>query len=232
MQAKKTVLAMALSLGTLPLWTPAWAKDHPPALPAEPLGAASTRIFAAQVAAARQDHFVFYECEWKANSAKLGPAGEAHLEKVAAVLGRTGYPVIIEAHPQAALNQQRRAVIVASLLAAGITDADKRVVVGRPWAEGLYGEEAIPLYPQMLFSRYTLGGLGGAGFLGRGFGLGGLGLGGFGLGGFGGTGFGSGRFLGTGFGLGGFGLGGFGLGGFGGFGGAGSAPPGYRGLGY
>lgn len=231
MEAKKTVLAMALTLGTLPAWTPAWAKDHPPALPVEPLGAASYRIFGAQVAAARQDHFVFYECEWKANSAKLGPAGEAHLQKVAMVLGRTAYPVIIEAHPQAALNLQRRAVIVASLLAAGIADAERRVVVGRPWAEGLYGEEAVPLYPQMLTSRYNQGGAGGAGMMGRNFGLGGFGLGGFGGGGFGGAGFGRGFGLG-GFGLGGFGMGGFGLGGVGGAGGAGMAPPGYRGLGY
>jgi hypothetical protein len=231
MEAKKTVLAMALTLGTLPGWAPLWAKDHPPALPVEPLGTASHRIFGAQVAAARQDHFVFYECEWKANSAKLGPAGEAHLQKVAMVLGRTSYPVIIEAHPQAPLNQQRRAVMVASLLAAGVTDAERRVVVGRPLAEGLYGEEAIPLYPQMLMSRYSQGGMGGGGMMGRNFGLGGFGMGGFGNGGFGLGGFGLGGF-GRGFGMG--GLGGFGLGGFGlgGAGGAGMAPSGYRGLGY
>jgi hypothetical protein len=227
MKAKKTLLAVALSLGALP----AWAKDHPPALPAEPLGAASHRIFAAQVAAARQDHFVFYECEWKAGTARLGPAGLAHLEKVAQVISNTGYPVIIEGHPEAILNDQRRAVIVASLTAAGVTDAERRVVVGRPPAEGLYGEEAIPLYPQMLLSRYTGGfaggGLMGMGMFGRGWGMGGFGMGGFGMGGMG--------MFGRGFGLGGFGLGGlggWGMGGWGGAGAGGMAPPGYRGLGY
>jgi hypothetical protein len=205
------------------------AGDHPPAVSPEPLGAAMHRIFNAQNIAAGQDHFTFYECEWLNNSARLGPAGNAHLDQVVRCLAQTRYPVVIEPNPDPNLNGVRRDVIVNALLAAGVLDARDRVITARPLAEGLYGEEAVPIYPLMITTRFRNNGL--LGGVGRGFG------------GFGGTGafggFGVGGGLGFGLGVGGVGYGGYGGGGFfgGGLGYGGGYPAttptqGYRGLGY
>ncbi|NBO93441.1 MAG: hypothetical protein EBV06_14185 [Planctomycetia bacterium] len=221
MTRSKSLLTLALMMGS----GSAWGMEFPPTMQVEPLGVASTRIFSAQVEAARQDHYVFYELEWKAGTTILGPAGAAHLDRVSKLLGKTRYPVILEMSPDANLNLARRDVIVNALAAAGIPNAPQRVVVGRPPAEGLYGEESIPIYPMMIASRFTNRGMGNRGMGGMGMGGYGMGMGGYGMGGFGLGGMGMG-----GFGLGGYGLGAFGLGGYGGGGTAG--PSGYRGLGY
>src|SRR5262245_37094570 len=102
-RAARTALTMA-ALAVLPGVRTARAGDHPPAISPEPLGAAMHRIFAAQAAAAGQDHFVFYELEWLKNSTTLGPAGRIHLDRVVRYLSQTRYPVIIEPNPDSALN--------------------------------------------------------------------------------------------------------------------------------
>lgn len=209
-------LAAALAAGT--------GQAVNPATMPEPLGASVKRYFHAQAAAAAQDHFTFYELEWLAGTAKLGPAGSAHLERVAKVVNDTTYQVILEANPDGALNLARRRFVVGFLLANGVTDADARVVIGRPYAEGLYGEEAVPIYPLMITTRFRNIGRNGRGFGSSamgGFGMGGFGMGGFGMGGFGMGGMGG--FGGMPFGGYGFGLGGYG---------PTTTAPGYRGLGY
>jgi len=205
--------ALAAVLGA----SPARAGDHPPATTPEPLGAAVHRFFQAQVDVAGQDRFTFYELEWLGHTAHLGPFGQGHLARVMRELPYFKYPVILEPHPDPIVNQTRRDLVVSALLKAGVADAPVRVVLGPPIAEGLYGEEAVPIYPMMISTRFRYGGFGVGGFGGLGaFGLGGFGLGGFGLGGFG-------------YGLSGLGLGGWGLGGSG-MGPASSQ--GFRGLGY
>lgn len=194
-----------------------------PATVPEDLGAATHRIFQAQVDKAGQDAFVIYENEWRGNTTELGPSGRFHLVRMMRRLQQTTYPVVIQIHPDDAVNQARRNFVVNTLLQAGIGDAENRVVVGPPAAEGLYGEEAVMLYPLFLTSRFwgTMGGgWGGMGMMGGGFGgmgrWGGMGM----MGGWGG-GWGGG-FGGWGGGFGGWG-GGWGGGGYGGT---------YRGLGY
>jgi hypothetical protein len=220
--------ALAAVLGA----SPARAGDHPPATTPEPLGAAVHRFFQAQVDVAGQDRFTFYELEWLGHTAHLGPFGQGHLARVIRDLPYVKYPIILEPHPDMIVNKTRHDLLVSALLKACVADAPVRVVLGPPIAEGLYGEEAVPIYAMMISTRIRYGGFGSGGFGGLGaFGLGGFGLGGFGLGGFGLGGFGLG-----GFGLGGFGYGlsGLGLGGWG-LGGSGMGPAssqGFRGLGY
>lgn len=193
------------------------------------LGGAMHRILGAQVERGRADHFVIYDNEWLGDSATPGPFGRGHLERIAKRVGETSYPVVVVPTGNPAIDAPRRRVVVTRLALAGLTDADQRVVLGYSEAEGLYGEEAVMLYPLMLSARFRgagfgrgIGGLGGfGGGLGGGFGLGGLGggfgLGGLGLGAYGAFGYAM-PFNG--------GFGGIGLGGIGGYGG------GYRGLGY
>jgi hypothetical protein len=163
---------------------------------------------------AELDDFVLYYNEFKDSEPVLGPFGRRHLAQIIARLPTVPFPVVIQPtpdhlkatntpyHPEdkdidpRQLDQARRKAVVDLLCQAKIPNAEERVVVGIPTAEGLFGEEGERIYPMMLQNQ--LGGFGG-GFGAYG-GLGGFGGGFGGLGGFGG-GFGGG-FLG---GLGGFG---------------------------
>lgn len=155
---------------------------------------------------AEVDDFVIYYNEWRDGTPELGPFGRPHMAQIIARLPTVPFPVIIQPEedrekPPAqlkALDELRKAAVIEMLCKAQIPDAQSRVVIGHPTAEGLFGDEGEYIYPQMIRNRFggLGGGYGGGGY--GGFGFGGLG----GLGGFGGLG----------------GIGGFG-GGFGGFGG-------------
>jgi hypothetical protein len=178
------------------------------AIPSPP-GTYLNELRTRQATKAEYDDFVIYHHEWYLGGEELGPYGKYHLGQIARRLPVSpGFPVVLEpVRGQDALNENRRRLVVNWLAGAGIADAAQRVIVGYPGAEGLYGEEAPPIYIRMLqrnqFNQGFGNGFGGFGGLGGGFGN---------FGGFGGFG---------GFGLGGGGFGGFGggLGGFGGFGG-------------
>jgi hypothetical protein len=213
-------LAFGALLLTLLGGIEAWAGEKEPANTPLPLGESIHRFFRTQADLAGADQFVFYELEWVKNSTSLGPAGRRHLERVARKLSMVGYPVLIEASSNLVVDQARRATLVTVLASAGIPNAEARVLIGQPVAEGLYGEEAVPLYPALITTRFrTNRGIGGGAY-------GGLGAyGAFGAGGIGGYGAGA------------YGAGGYGLGGYGGYG-YGATPAvttpatGYRGLGY
>ncbi|MCS6977851.1 MAG: hypothetical protein NZM31_12715 [Gemmatales bacterium] len=172
----------------------------PPGAQPAPNGTYVQRFRDVQAAKAEADDFVIYKYEWSYGTAELGPFGQYHVNEMVKRLPFVPFPVLIQAHTtDGELNQRRREYVVRLLEMNGIADAEQRVVLGFPEAEGLYGEEAPRIYGMMLMPQTGMfGGLGG-------FGLGGWG--GFGgLGGFG--------FPGWGGGFGGF----FGFPGFGGFG--------------
>jgi hypothetical protein len=140
------------------------------------------------------EHEFEYEQEHGMNRVHLNLNGQDHLKQVAArICGGTPYPVVIErsrtsvypyhkyhypVHPNAELDERRRAVLIRGLKALGVPDAESRVVVSPPFPEGLPGPQA-----ERAYYRTTMGAMGG-GFGGFGGGFGGLGGGGFG--GFGG----------------------------------------------
>ncbi|MGF1582517.1 MAG: hypothetical protein ACFCD0_24600 [Gemmataceae bacterium] len=178
---------------------------RPGALPAPP-GYYMKAHRAAAASEADQDDFVIYTYEWVDESLDLGPFGQRHIAQIArAIKHGATWPVIVAPFQECPkLTEPRRAKVVQLLANMGIPDANTRVRVAYPLAEGLYGDEAEFTYPRMISPQNGFGnGLGG---FGNGFGGFGGGLGGFGSG-FGGFGGGLGGFGG--------GLGGFG-GGFGG----------------
>ncbi len=181
--------------------------DVPPGSLPEPLGTFSNELLCRQAAKGEADQFVIYYNEWLDYDTVLGPFGSDHFARIVARLPLVPLPVVLQPEPdKPELNTRRHAALVAALTQARIPDADKRVIVGTPWAEGLFGEESQRAYAPIP----TGGGNGNA----NGFGGGRNGFGGgFNGGGFG-NGFGGG--FGNGFGGGGFGGGGFGGGGFGG----------------
>jgi len=151
----------------------------------------------AQMERADAGKFVINQCEWLAGGTTLGPEGSQHILKIAKTVGDTPFPIIVSRSDDEQLNETRRQRIVEQLLVAGLTDADQRVFVDRPEAEGLYGPEASRYgsMRQLGINGGMMGGMGG----GMGGGMMGGGMGGMG-GGFGG---------GMGGGMGGMGGGGF-----------------------
>lgn len=183
---------------------PWWVDNHatiPKGAITPPYGTHYSEVFAGQAQRAKADRFVVYKHEWYLGGTRPGPAGRRHFTKIAETLGPCGPPVVIQpvdpeelddASPEEAfkLNEERRQQLVEFLMARGDPNADARVVIGYPTAEGLYG------IPANLIGQRYLYGQGGAG-LGLGGGLGGGGFGGGGGGGgFGGGGLGGG--IGTG----------------------------------
>ncbi len=156
--------------------------------PAASPGHAVRQWQAAQAEAADIDHFVIYRHEWLQGGTTLGPYGRYHLQEINKRLRHVPYPVLIQVDPDEHLNVARRLGVVSFLLEQGVSDAEQRVVVGFPQAEGLYADEAARIFLQ----GYQGSGAGGFGGLG---GTGGVTGGSLSTGGLGtsfGTGFGGG----------------------------------------
>jgi hypothetical protein len=171
------------------------AQVPPGSLPAQ-LGSSVRAFHKVQKENADLDKYVVYLHEWYQNGTEVGPWGRNHLVLIAKRLPAVTVPVIVQASPDAQLNEIRRQRIVDILQKIGVPgDVDSRVVVGFPEALDLDGNIAPIIYYQSLIpGQYQNNGYGGSGygnFGGGGFGgLGGFGAG-FGAGGFGG-GFGGG----------------------------------------
>ena len=161
------------------------------------LGTQSDDIWRMQEENAEAAKFIVYDHEFMAPDVtngmtsggwRLNSYGEDHVKQIAANLNRGDiYPVIVErsqitpdprsefkypVHFNEDLDSQRRQIIVASLAAMGVENADERVVVAPSFAEGITGSEARRAY-----IRGTIGGRGqrtnggGGGISGR-FGVG------------------------------------------------------------
>jgi hypothetical protein len=111
---------------------------------------------------ASAERFVVHYHEWYMGGLTLGPYGETHVAGIAADLPKVPFPV-----------EARRRVVVELLLARGIPDAERRVVVGFSEAEG-YRYDDLPR------GRQGAGGLRGSGGVGGFGGTGGVGAGGLG----------------------------------------------------
>ena len=133
----------------------------------------------AQAIAAEADQFVIYRQEWYLDGTKPGPYGSYHLQRIVERLPSVPFPVIIEVDMRdEKINLARKTFVVNQLLAAGITDAPARVIVGYPRAEGLFGDEAARIFLQRFGAGQTGGtmGTGGGAYGGAGFGVPGGGL--------------------------------------------------------
>jgi hypothetical protein len=138
-----------------------------------------------QAGKAESDDFVVYYNEWVDGQAVLGPYGGEHLDRLITRLPNVPFQVVVQPEPNSPiLTGLRHKALVDALVDAGIRDAARRVVVGKPAAEGLFGEEAERIYPQLI--RGGFAGFGGGNYIGGSFSGYGLGGGGFTGGGFGG----------------------------------------------
>jgi hypothetical protein len=184
----------------------------PEAIPA-PQGTYVRGFQHAQTSRAAESAFTIYNHQWYQGGGELGPGGALHLEKLIARLPIEPHPIVLEPQPiiipagatltetrdeARAIDEIRRQAVVASLAEAGIPDADARVIVAYPQAEGLDGNQAPMLYWQLQRGGARGGGMmgggAGGGMMGGGMGGGMMGGGMGGRGGGGGMGVGGGMF--------------------------------------
>lgn len=165
----------------------------PEKTPTPPLGTQSDGIWRRQEVGASASDFVIYQSEFVADPdnkgvIRLNMAGEDHLKSIAARLHcGAPLPVIVErsmtsvdpdskykypVNPNPELDMKRREVVVRSLMALGINNAEQCVVVAPPLAAGFTATEAAKSYntgltnagaDNMGFAGSTAGGLGGIG---------------------------------------------------------------------
>lgn len=154
----------------------------------EPSGIFAREYQKRQTTKAEMDDFVIYNQEWYMNGKELGPYGQYHLDLIIQRLPTVPFPIVVQIGDNPELNKARWEAVVLSLSAAGVPQPENRVMLGRPIAEGLWGEEAPRIYGQMIFDQGYGGRRSGYGYGNQfgGFGNFGGGFGGGGFGGFGG----------------------------------------------
>ena len=183
-------IASALILSSLgcrlhaPIGPDKCANITPGAIPAK-TGTQTCQWQAAQADRAEAGKYVINQSEWFMGGKTLGPDGRRHVELIAKRVSQTPYPVVISISDNDDLDAARRQIIVDKLTCAGLTDADERVVIGKPLGEGLYGLEAARYGGMRMIGLPGSLGIGGGGGGGGGIGggMGGIGGGGGGMGG-------------------------------------------------
>jgi hypothetical protein len=179
-----------------------WCIDNCATIPkgaiSGPYGSHLNCILAGQQDRAQVEKLTIYKHEWYLDGTEPGPAGRRHLATIARMLECVppDWPVVVEpVVPEEEkvvsfdaankLNEERRLRVVEILAEQGHPDANERVILGYPTAEGLYGDPGALIGGRYMFTQGGMG-AGRGGFGGGGFGGGGLG--GVGVGGIGGIG--------------------------------------------
>ena len=146
-------------------------------------------LFLSQINAGQQDRaqaekLVVYKHEWYLEKTEPGPAGRRHLASIRQMLDCVppNWPVVVEpVEPEdeevvsfeatRKLNEARRKKVVDVLVAQGYPQANERVIIGYPTAEGLYGDPAALIGGRYIFTQSGFGmggGMMGGGMMGGG----------------------------------------------------------------
>jgi hypothetical protein len=121
-----------------------------------PLGQVSDSFWETQQTNAEAADFIFYDHEFRGNTAELGPGAKKHLMQVALRLEHVTFTVVIEESPgshsptetarRQALDQARRQTIVEQLARLGVGNIEERVIVANAFPEGYTGVESEGSY--------------------------------------------------------------------------------------
>ena len=118
-----------------------------PGLPAAPpVGINVRAIEQTQVEGALADKLTVYRHEWAGDGDTLGDYGNRHLEEIAGRAAETDHPILVERVADAKLNESRREFLVRYLADRQVSDANNRVIIGRPIAAGESAENSIEVY--------------------------------------------------------------------------------------
>jgi hypothetical protein len=125
-----------------------------------PIGQVTDSFWETQQTNAEAADFIFYDHEFRGNTAGLSPGAKQHLEQVALRLEHVPFPVVIEqslhnAHPE--LDEARRQTIVEQLARIGVPSAEERVVVANAFPEGYTGIESENSYYNVIGGAFDGG---------------------------------------------------------------------------
>jgi len=125
-----------------------------------PAGTYDCQWVHAERALAAQDNFVIYQYEWSADGTKLTPSGQEHVAQIGRTLCAAPFPIVIEPSSDRRVDEWRRMAVLDALASSGTPVPPDRVVIRRPGAEGLYGQEAPAAARGMLSNQAGTGGQG------------------------------------------------------------------------
>lgn len=136
-----------------------------------PLGQVTDSFWENQQTNSEAADFIFFDHEFSGDTAELAPAAKKKLMQVALRLEHVPFPVVVEESVHAdrpALDAARRQTVVEQLARLGVENSAGRVIIARPFAEGITGVEAEQAYYSTLNSDFGTGGGVGRRFGGRG----------------------------------------------------------------
>lgn len=128
-----------------------------------PIGQVTDSFWETQQTNAEAADFIFYDHEFRGNTAELAPGAKKHLEQVALRLENVPFPIVIEQSPhnkQPEVDQARRRTVVEQLARIGVVNAEERVVVAEAFPEGLTAQEAEDSYYGGVLTNGFSGGVG------------------------------------------------------------------------
>jgi hypothetical protein len=129
-----------------------------------PVGQYTDAFWETQQTNAEAADFIFYDHEFRGNTAELAPGAKQHLQQVALRLEHVPFPVVIEQTPHNArpdLDQARRRTVVEQLARLGVVNnLEERVVVANAFPEGYTEQESESSYYNGILSSGFGGGSG------------------------------------------------------------------------
>lgn len=125
-----------------------------------PVGQVTDSFWETQQANAEAADFIFYDHEFRGNTAQLSPGAKKHLEQIALRLEHVPFPIVIEqslhnAKPE--LDEARRQAVVEQLAAMGVLNAEERVVIANAFPEGYTGIESENSYYNVISNAFNGG---------------------------------------------------------------------------
>lgn len=129
--------------------------------PEPPFGVANQATMHAQIARGEAARMVLYRYDFEPGQAQLTSRGMRQLQKIAELLPRNPFPLLIQPSGQGAtLDQKRHATVLGMLAGMPFPVPDQRVVIAHPSTRGLDGLDAELIHENLL--QLTSGGSGGA----------------------------------------------------------------------
>ena len=107
-----------------------------------PLGSVSYAHYHAMEANGEAADFVVHRSDFEPGSTDLSMAGRDHILEVGARMSGTPFPILIErSEMDSDIDTKRRQMVVEILTQLGNADAEQRVLVSRPYSDGVRAAE-------------------------------------------------------------------------------------------
>lgn len=107
-----------------------------------PLGSVSYAHYHAMETNGEAADFVINVCDFEPGSADLSAAGRDHILEVGARMAGTPFPILVERSDEGGeIDSRRKQIVTEVLTQLGNADAAQRVMVSRPYSDGVRAAE-------------------------------------------------------------------------------------------